>query len=336
MPPLFHDPTRLRDFAFRVIRNIYGLPDTTEQNLDSIIRRVQTIHAGLNPEKEFFSLVWWLGCCNGIYAIEDVPPPVQGSDGDLRPSDFLAVCHYKGKNLPVLIEVKTDKNDELVWSEAYLGPRRRLAQLLQLPFLIAWKRNGIWALTDTELFQKRVTAYHLHYEIALQENLMSLLFGDVTVVLMEDFQFFAEARVHEPLPAEGLVPPGEYTFKILEAGFSVGGKKVGRLPSEQVWLFMASPADNDVERIGPDSVRIILHPAAESAFPLFHVLLAQVAWPKPDGSETDWNTEIVKGPFPSTGSRFREALQEGLGLGTVRYVLEQVPQTIPQFLATLA
>lgn len=185
-------------------------------------------------------------------------------------------------------------------------------------------------------FQKRVTAYHLTFEAALEENLMGVLFGDMSVVLKKDFQFFADAKVHEPLPAEGLMPPGNYTFTLLEAGFRVGGKKVTDLPKEQIWLFMASPADNYIERIGQDAVRIIIHPTAESAFPLFHVLLAQITWPKSDDTETDWNAELVKGPFPSSGARFREAIQEGLDLGTVLYGLKQVPQTVPKFLASLA
>jgi hypothetical protein len=235
----------------------------------------------------------------------------------------------------LLIELKTDEDDELVWSEAYLGARRGFAQLLKLPFLVAWKRHGFWSLTDTELFQKRVTAYHLTHETALCENLISMLFGEVMVVLIDDSQFFVEARVAEALPGEGLIPPGEYTFTILEAGFRIGGSKVNNLPGEQASLFMASRVDNFIERIGPDVVRIILYPTSDTTFPLFHVLLEQIAWTRPDAVDIDWNAEITKGPFPSSGARYREAAQEGLKLGTVRYVLRQVPHTVPQFLASL-
>lgn len=332
MPPLFQDPLRLRDVAFRLIRDIYRLPPTTEEDLNSVVRRVQTINAGLNPEREFFALVLWLGNCAGIYAVEDLPPPVKDFEKRFRPSDFVAICRYREKFLPVLIEVKASEDDELVWSEAYLTSLRHFANLLHLPLLVAWKRKNAWALVDSEHFAKRQAAYHLSYETALRENLMCAMFGDAMVVLKEDFQFFVEATVKEPIPEGRLIPEGKYTFTISDAGFHVGGTKVAELADEQFWLFMASPDENYVDRVGSDRVRIVHYPAPETVFPLIRVLLAQLVWAAPAGEEINWNEEVLKGPFPSSGARFREALHEGLKLGTVRYVLEQVPNTAPPFL----
>lgn len=332
MPPLFQDPLRLRDVAFRLLRDIYRLPPTAEEDLNSVVRRVQTIHAGLNPEREFFALVLWLGSCAGIYAVEDLPPPVKDFEKRFRPPDFVAICRYREEFLPVLIEVKASEDDELVWSEAYRSSLRHFADLLHLPLLVAWKRNDVWALVDSEHFAKRQAAYHLSFETALRENLMSTMFGDAMVVLKGDFQFFVEATVKEPLPAGPLIPEGNYTFTIRDAGFHVQGTKVGELADEQAWLFMASPDENHVERVGSNRVRIVHYPAPDTMFPLFRVLLAQLVWAAPAGQEINWNEEVLKGPFPSSGARFREALQEGLKLGTVRCVLEQVPGTLPPFL----
>jgi len=111
----------------------------------------------------------------------------------------------------VLIELKTSTDEELVWSESYVASFRHFADLLHLRLLIAWKRNDIWALADTRHFQKRQTAYHLSFETALRENLMHVLFGNVIVVLKEDFQFIVEATVAEPIPTAGLIPEGWYT-----------------------------------------------------------------------------------------------------------------------------
>lgn len=104
MPPLFRDPVRLRNVAFRLIRDLYRLPTTAEDDLDAVVRRVRTIHTGLNAEREFFALVSWLGRCAAVHAIEDLPSPVADFQKELRPSDFLAVCSFEDRRLPVLIE----------------------------------------------------------------------------------------------------------------------------------------------------------------------------------------------------------------------------------------
>lgn len=230
--------------------------------------------------------------------------------------------------------VKTSKEQELVWSEAYLSSLRRFAQLLHLPLLVARRRGGLWTLTDTEHFEKRCSAYHLSSETALSENLMGMMFGDTMVVLQQDFQLVIEVTVAEQLPPEGLIPEGYYTFTIREAGFHVAGKKVDNLPREQVWLFMACSTENRAERTGENAARIIHYPAPESGFPIFDVLLAQIAWNKPhrQESEINWNEEITRGPFPSSGARFRDAIEEGFKLGTTLYGLTQEPHTVPPFL----
>jgi Holliday junction resolvase len=332
VPDLFSDPKRLQDVAFRFIRDIYRLPTPADAELGILVKRVQEIHAGLNAEKEFFALVSWLGRCATINQIDHRKMPVEGAAENLRPPDFVAVCRYNEKLVPVLIEVKTKDDDKLVWSHEYLTSLRGFAELLHLPLLVAWKRQGMWVLADTAHFQKRVTAYHLSFDTALKENLMSVMFGDALVVLKESFQFVLDAEVSEPLPEEGLIPEGTYKMKIKGGGFFIDDQRANDLSDEQAWLFMSCPDDNHIVRTDTNLVRIIHQPQSETSFPLFHVLLTQLAWDKADGADIDWNEEISRPPLPSSGTRLREALHEGLELGTVRYVLEQVPNTTPKFL----
>jgi hypothetical protein len=155
------------------------------------------------------------------------------------------------------------------------------------------------------------------------------------VVLKEGFQLIIECAVAEDLPDTPLIPEGTYTLTIKDAGFFIGGKRVQDLPSEQMWLFMASPERNFVERLDRNLVRIIHHPEGQSSFPLFHVLLTQLVWHSPAGAGINWNEEISKGALPSSGTRFHEALHDGLKSGTVRYVLRQVPRAMPSFLQAI-
>jgi hypothetical protein len=219
-PDQLSEPKLLEELAFRFLRDIYRLPTPAGADLGALVKRVQQIHAGLNAEMEFFVLVSWLGRCAAIHHIDHQKMPVDGTPESLRPPDFLAVSLYKGRLVPVLIEVKTKDEDKLVWTSDYLSSLRGFADLLQLPLLVAWRRQGMWLLTDTSHFQKCVSAYHLSFDTALEENLMSLMFGDVLVVLKESFQFRMDAEIiGESLQGEGLVPEGTHTFKITGGGF---------------------------------------------------------------------------------------------------------------------
>lgn len=172
--------------------------------------------------------------------------------------------------------MKATDDEALIWSGEYIGSLREFADLLRLPLLVAWKWHDIWALTDVCHFQKHVTTYHLPWETALRESLMNLLFGDVMVVLKESFQLILECAIPEDLPDTPLIPVGTYTLTIKDARFFIGGKRVQDLPSEQIWLFMASPERNFVERLDRNLVRIVHYPEGQSSFPLFQVLLTQL------------------------------------------------------------
>ena len=73
----------------------------------------------------------------------------------------------------------------------------RFAETVNLPVLVAWKFRGLWMLVDVTHFEKRITAYHLSWEIAMRENLMGILFGETVVELEEHFRFILEAELND-------------------------------------------------------------------------------------------------------------------------------------------
>jgi hypothetical protein len=162
---------------------------------------------------------------------------------------------------------------------------------------------------------------------------MSTLFGDVMVVLSPEFNFFLEVDIKEEIPETGLIPEGEYTMTIRDAGLRVGDNRLPKPENEFFWLFMTSPDDNRIERLGGNRIRIVHTPQEGSMFPLFQVLLTQiVARTADDTGAINWNEEILRGPLPSSGEQFRNALKIGIDHGAVQYVLQQQPQTKPSFL----
>ena len=116
-------------------------------------------------------------------------------------------------------------------------------------------------------------------------------------------------------------------------GFFLGEERLKVLEPEYVWLFMACTEDNSVQRLSRQQVRVVHVQEEESMFPLFHVLLAMAVWGVKEREEVDWNAVIRKGPIPISGPQFRKALESGIKRGFVRYVISQVPQTIPDFLS---
>ena len=167
---------QLKRLAFTALHDIYHLgEDLTTIDLDLLAERIGRIHAGMNPQNEFQALVSWLGQCTTINAIQDAGSGE--NEPAVRTPDYLLVSNVNGQDVPVLVEVKTTNDDELMWSDKYFASLRRFADFLHLPLLVAWKRYELWTLVDTAHFELRATAHHLTFDRALKENLMFRLCG---------------------------------------------------------------------------------------------------------------------------------------------------------------
>ena len=153
------------DFVFSYLRDVYGLQgeDIRAMDPDKFIEKVKRTHRGLSAEHEFAAIASWLGKCSLLTQLAGV----LHSSEEYRVPDFLVVVKRDGKDVPFLVEVKTDSKDKLKWSAEYMASLRALSDLMKLPLLIAWKRHGLWVLTDSTLFTKKVTAYHLTFDDAI-------------------------------------------------------------------------------------------------------------------------------------------------------------------------
>lgn len=323
-------PDRLKELAFAYVRDVHHLGDELPKiDPARFAERIKRIHAGLNAEKEFQALVAWLGQCTAICAVDDSSSVAP----ELRAPDCILISNVNGQQVPALVEVKSTNDDELIWSDQYISSLRQFVNTLQLPLLVAWKHHELWTLVDTAHFELRQTAYHLTFERAMKENLMSLLCGEVIIELEEEFQFIIEGEVAEALPPqEELLPEDTYTIKFTNALFSTKHGHIKNLENEFFWLFDCAKDDNHVERPTQQTIKIIHHPEAGTVFPLTRVLLAQLASQHNEEDGIDWNAELRRRPFPSSGAHYRNILRRGIDLGIIRYVIHQVPQTDPPFI----
>ncbi len=300
-----------------------------------LIERLNRIRSGLLPETEFFSIVSWLGNCAGIFRLDQTPMPIECSVS-LRAPDFLAFVHRDDRIVPILVEVKKNDDDKLVWSENYLRSLTTFAKAINLPLLVAWKWRDFWLLVDHSHFSKHTTAFHLTKEVAFKENLMSLAFGNVHIQMDDEMGFVMNALLLDYKPeSTGSIPPaGIHQIQIKGANFRRNGHvvQIADVEPELFLLFLSVPTENQVEMISEHEIEIIYRPESETSISLSHALLTSLALTH-QGEELDWDTILREGPFTSSGKQFRKALEIGLEKGFVKYVFEQIPQTMPLYFA---
>src|SRR4030042_2319303 len=80
----------------------------------SIADQVLRLEKGLAAEDEAALLFCWLGRCKLIHKLDQLVAPPASKNTFLVP-DLLAVFEYKGKEIPVLIAVKTCSGQSLSW-----------------------------------------------------------------------------------------------------------------------------------------------------------------------------------------------------------------------------
>lgn len=85
---------------------------------------------------------------------------------------------YHGKEVPVLIEVKTTPytTNRLSWQPAYRDTLVRYADMLRLPLLIAWRVGTFWTLIDVNQLQPS-SRYKIEFFDAMKNSLMTELAG---------------------------------------------------------------------------------------------------------------------------------------------------------------
>ena len=315
------DSTKITELAYRLLFGYSEASkyfDLTPETIDRISKRIQRIRAGLAPEMEFMAAVNWLSSVVCIHRLDQTPLPRYFDGYDVQQPDLLAIVHHKDRLLPLLIEVKTKNDKKLVWREDYLQKLQRYAEIVNMPFLVAWKRWHIWTLVDARHFQKRVSAYHLDFNTAMRQTLMSELFGDVLVNVNERFQMFVDAESEETLPQFAEMVPGQkYKITIKNAGFMVDKKQV-KVSKELSWIFHVAAIKDEYIRTGQNSVRIEFTPDNNNVFSLSH-LWYKVATSGLKDKEPDWE-EILRKPLEVTAADVRKELDAGIDAGIIQHV----------------
>ena len=97
-----------------------------------VATRIWRLNVGLPREDEFSVVCGWLGCCDVIHKLDQKQTPDKSCEKYQVP-DLLAVFNVKGKQIPVLIEVKSKKDKTLSFRPDYLEKLSNYANVLKPP-----------------------------------------------------------------------------------------------------------------------------------------------------------------------------------------------------------
>jgi Holliday junction resolvase len=316
---------------FAYLHDVYGLSAEDIDALDpeTFVERVKRTHKGLSAEHEFAAIASWLGKCSLITQLDNV---LHSSD-QYRAPDFLVVVKRKGKDVPFLVEVKTDSESKLDWRPDYLDSLQAFAMMMNLPLLVAWRHHGLWVLTDSVRFKKKVKNYHLTFDDAVKNSLMSELFGNHWITFAEGFRLELSMRIQDQIDTTiEVLPEGNYHTTIEAAGVWTNKGKLNKEDEKSLWWFLiAAMEEEKFDRAGNIITQQFLA-KSEGMFNLSDVLMSQLVRGKDDRDAIDWLTEIRKG-LPTLAVDLDKLLTLALKLGAVRLVLKQAPHYYPDFLS---
>jgi hypothetical protein len=130
--------------------------------------------------------------------------------------------------------------------------------------------------------------------------------------------------------ADTLLPKGTFTMKITHASFYSSGNEITDKNAFAFSLFLATPDESEFRRTGKQTCKNIFRPIDNHGFSLANVLVAQLSL-REAGERIDWHRILTK-PLPSSGLELRQSLRQGIDHGFIKYVMDIVPNTWPDFL----
>jgi hypothetical protein len=322
--------SRSADSQFRQLVDLLAFDETATP--EEQIARLIHLQRSLDPENEFELILSWLGKCRLVHKLGQEQLPLSSPD-EFRVPDLLAVFENESTLVPVLIEVKTSEPPDpstldlgkLSFSAKYAA----YAKLLNLPLLIAWRHRGIWALFEARHAQLAEKNHKLSFDVAMKENLLSVLAGDFSYQLAPGTKMQMHIRkLTQPDSAGG------FTGTITKAEFlGPSDRSLPEIPY-LFWMFHFWPTGVETFDEGNTVIQSFVIPETrQSEFAsrtLTHIVHAIGQYQR---SSINWGSIVhdIKHLAHDKGS-FRAAVVEGAGHGVITNFFKVVPNTPPAFL----
>jgi Holliday junction resolvase len=292
----------------------------------AIIERVRRLQLGLPAEDEFSLILSALGRCRTVHKLDQFQSPRQSSK-ELQVPDLLAVFRHKDRDVPVLIEVKSEKEQTLSWRSDYKDALDAYARAVRLPLLVAWKHKTFWVLFEARHLRKAVTNFNINFADALRHTLMTELAGDFSFSLKPGCAMRLTIRKLSSDTGSG------FRGRIERVRWVNGdGKEFENAPGVFP-LFMCLDQDSLLEEDGDLFVQSFVIPD-EPRSEFAHRALGTLLRVSLGSDDPHWRELLQRPALPKMAQvDFRAAANQALEMGFLRYGINIVPSEMPAFLA---
>jgi len=306
-----------------------------------IAEHVRKLDNGLPVEDEFSVLSGWLGKCHLLHKLDQVQTPIKSRETFQVP-DLIAQFDPETAQSPVLIEVKSHRGGTLSFKPEYLERLLIYAELLKLPLLIAWKFRWTWTLFEARHLARATKNFNISFELALKENLLGVLAGDVW------YRIGSGAGSNLLLRKEELVEPANaqdgdhdeknesWKLRVEEVYFTDSkGSRRNDISQEAVSILVATP--DLAETVTPSETHFHISYLAHQDQGLktaSQTLLSLLRFGETEDFRVNWR-HLLRKEFPTEGVKdFPAALNTALSQKVVSHIFRQRPNSPPDFLNT--
>jgi Holliday junction resolvase len=322
-------PPTTPDDVERLIQDVL-----TELGWDSdagrVARRVARLDQGLPAEDEFIAACAWLGQTELIHKLDQHQSP-PASRAALQVPDLLA--RFKAAR-PVLIEVKSKRDNKLSLRPDYLGRLTAYAEMVGMPLLIAWKYYGAWTLFEARHLKKARTNYNISFSEAMRQNLLGVLAGDLSYKMAPGAGIVFELLKENVLGSEdrGDEVIEHWQMRVSAVHFTSKGGRIREDLSDDVKSLFATWDLEERQSFSPTHVTVAFQ-AGDEGMTFAHMALVQLlAWNQPSGQRINWRHAMRRDQVVSSITNFAAALDHALKQEVVTLILHQQPVEMPDFL----
>jgi len=302
-------------------------------NAKRLASRLARLHVGLPREDEFAVICTWLGKCNIIHKLDQQQVPA-ASRSKYQVPDLLAVFSVGDREVPVLIEVKSNTSGVLSFKPDYLKRLKEYAASLGLPLLVAWKHFGIWTLFDIQHLALARTNYNININKALGEGLLGVLAGDFSYAMAEGAGLHIRFLKKELLPKRSAESPRheEWMTVIDDVYYTVKGGAVRRDLSPPVQSLFYAHNLNETQNHTSTHIQMHFTVGDDKSKFAHMALVGLLNWRIPIDGSIDWRAVAARPTALPGIDDFSKLVSEAISVGVVTHALHIQPRTKPLFM----
>lgn len=321
------------ELAYKFFHGDEGL--SLDINPNKIRSKLLQLNRGRPAESEFAALALWSGHCKYIHKLDIDTLP---GDCTYEVPDFLCFLDVKGKIVPILVEVKTSKNEVLKFTKKYYSALKSFADELGLPVLIAFKFTGFglpwWALFELQKILTPRGTGKANIREVLRHDLTSTLFGNF------HFQIRKGATIAMKISKERIERDDSGSIVSMDGRIediyweTPEGKRVEWVSLLDM-LFMLSEDDVKIEEYQEHIVQKFYKVSDNMTISYWALPLAVSPSKYLAGETIPWDRTIRNQGFSFLLTDVEEAVERAQKSGLAGPMIFTKPQDMPQFLETI-